>query len=108
MIQIEKHNINRYNSPSFGWLAATHNHITKCTLKQFPELAPYKTYIKLGSVFPDFRLKQTSLLNNASHNFVGGKVLNFDIAPENASDFYFDILSQAMFFLNNKTPSTLG
>lgn len=87
------------NTQSFGWLAKTHNHITKCVLEQIPELTPYKGFIKLGAVMPDIRLQQTSILNDKSHNFFGGIVNSFSITPENASDFYFENLSKAMSFL---------
>ena len=101
MIISKTQSCNKNNSVSFGWLAKTHSYITKSAITKVPELLPYRKFIQWGSVIPDIRLSQTSLIGSEAH-FWDGKNFNcFDTVPQNAGDFFCDLMSKAFMFLTN-------
>ena len=87
------------NNVSFGWLPKTHSYITKSAINKIPELLPYKKYLQMGSVIPDIRLSQTSLLGSEAHYWYGKDFNCYDTVPKNAADFYCVLLSKAFEYL---------
>lgn len=91
--------ISNTTSPSFGWNIKTHYLLTKLAASQFPNLRKYSGLLARSSMMPDINLSQTSFGYKEAHCFFGKNFNAMDLVPQNASDFYCDLTSKALHFM---------
>lgn len=94
--------VNKSAGQTFGWNCKTHYILTKHIANNFPELRKYATPLAIASLTPDIKLSQTSVGFNMAHYYDGKNFNSYDIVPQNASDFFFDNLSKALYYMRDK------
>ena len=96
---------NPTQNPSFGWKGKTHYHITSAISERLPATRQYSRLLGFSSVIPDWSMSKCWAGFKGPHLYFGEEFLSYDTIPQNASDFYFNYLSKALFYLrtgNNK------
>ena len=97
-------NINKTSRQNFGWSCKTHYLLTRNIAESIPQLRKYAFTLAISSATPDIKLSQTSLGYNMAHYFDGKNFVEYDMIPNNASDFYFDNLTKALHYFDDGIP----